>query len=185
MFRSGVVFPDRGRPISTATPATRETAMFDDTITHEAHAFMSARALRAVPAIDAIADPIARAWCRSFGVAGHAAAVERLRSLLGDRAVDLLSSGAIVDDLQARLDSEAEAIIFDWFGQVVGAPLPRTTQGRAILRLAFLEANGDARWSDAFLADDVAIMELAADLDASMIVPTPVATPRAMPRQSL
>jgi hypothetical protein len=159
--------------------------MFDDTLTHEAHAFMSSRALRAVPAIDAIADPVARAWCRSYGVHDTPAAVERLRTLLGDRAVDLLSSGAVIDDLQERLDLEAEAIIFRWFERILGSGMARSTQALAILRLSFLESNSDRRWSAMFLDETIPVAELAADLEAFMIMPTPAINPRAMPRQSL
>ncbi len=159
--------------------------MFDDSLNHEAHAFMAVRALRAVPAIDAFADPVARAWCRSFGVAGSATAVDRLRGLLGDRAVELIGAGVLIDDLAERLDTDAEVLIRRWFARVLGRPVPDTTQALAIVRLAYLEANQDGRWSAAFLDDDAPIIELAADLDAAMIEPTPVVRHRAMPRQSL
>jgi hypothetical protein len=156
--------------------------MFDDGLITEAHALMATRALRNVPAIDAVADPVARLWCRSFGVA-DARAIERLKALLAGTAIEVISSGGGLDELQARLDAESEAAIRDWFERVLDRPIAGTTQALAIVRLAFLDANLDGRWSSAFLEERAPFAEIASDLDAVMIEPTPAPRPIVMARQ--
>jgi len=158
--------------------------MFDDGVLIEAHALMASRALKSVPAIDAVADPVARLWCRSFG-ADARDAIERLKGLLTDTAIDVIASGGTLDDLQDRLDAESERVIRTWFARVLGSPVGATTQALAIVRLAFLEANQDGRWSTDFLKDDAPLAELASDLDSVMIEPTPTLRPRSMARQVL
>jgi hypothetical protein len=156
--------------------------MFDDGLLSEAHALMTVRALKSVPAIDAVADPVARLWCRSFG-AQEPGAVARLKALLADAAIDVISNGGSLDELQERLDAEAETVIRIWFARVLGRPVDVAHQALAIVRLAFLDANHDGRWSRWFLAEDAPLAELAAELDSSMIEPTPMIRPRQMVRQ--
>lgn len=156
--------------------------MLDDGLLTEAHALMASRALRNMPAIDAVADPVARLWCRSFGVS-HPGAVERLKGLLADTAIEVLSNGGGLDELQERLDAESERLIRAWFARVLGRAVAPTTQALALVRLAFLDCDTDGRWGAWFLSDDVAAHELANDLDACMIEPTPVPSPRRMARQ--
>lgn len=158
--------------------------MFDDGILDEAHAMMSSRALKSMPAIDAIADPVARLWCRSFGVA-DAVAVERLKARLGDAAIDSLGSGSTLDNLQDKLDRKAEEMIRHWFETILGQSIAPTTQALAIVRLAFLDANQDGRWGASFLDDAAPLAEIASDLDAMMIEPTPQFMPRQMARQQI
>lgn len=158
--------------------------MFDDRLLIEAHALMAARALKSVPAIDAVADPVARLWCRSFGVADDGA-VLRLKGLLAETAIDVISSGGTLDELQDRLDLASETLIRDWFARVLGRPVGASTQALSIVRLAFLDANQDGRWSACFLDNDAPLAELAADLDAVMIEPTPMARPLRMVRQEI
>jgi hypothetical protein len=158
--------------------------MFEDVVLREAHALMASRALKSVPAIDAVADPVARLWCRSFGVS-EPDAIERLKAQLADTAIDVISAGGGLDELQQKLDSAAEAAIRHWFARVLGRSIAETTQALAIVRLAFLEANQDGRWGSWFLDDNVPHAELAADLDAVMIEPTPTTRPRQMVRQEL
>jgi hypothetical protein len=156
--------------------------MFDDGLITEVHALMATRALRNIPAIDAVADPVARLWCRSFGVS-HPRVVERLKALLAGTAIDVISAGGGLDELQERLDAASEAVIRDWFARVLDRPVAGTTQALAIVRLAFLNANLDGRWSDVFLDDHAPFAEIAADLDAVMIEPTPAPSPIVMERQ--
>jgi hypothetical protein len=158
--------------------------MFDDGLLSEAHAFMTVRALKSVPAIDAVADPVARLWCRSFG-AQDDEAVARLKGLLADTAIDVISRGGSLDELQDRLDAESESIIRAWFARVLGRPVDGAHQALAIVRLAFLDINHDGRWSRWFLADDAPLAELASELDGCMIEPTPAVRPRQMVRQEL
>lgn len=179
MLRCTIV-PYASAPIQLPTGQS----MFDDGVLIEAHALMASRALKSVPAIDAVADPVARLWCRSFG-ADHRDALERLKGLLTDTAIDVIASGGTLDDLQDRLDAESERVIRLWFARVLGRAVGTSTQALALVRLAFLEANQDGRWSSRFLQDDAPIAELAADLDAVMIEPTPVPRPRTMARQVL
>ncbi len=158
--------------------------MFDDGILNEAHAMMSRRALKSMPAIDAMADPVARLWCRSFGVT-NVTAIERLKHRLSDAAIHLLGDGSTLDDLQEKLDHKSEKMIRAWFELLLRRQIEDTTQALAIVRLAFLEANHDARWSAAFLDETAPLAEIAADMDAMMIEPTPQERPRQMPRQTL
>lgn len=158
--------------------------MFDDRVLTEAHALMANRALRSVRAIDAVTDPVARLWCRSFGVTDDEA-VSRLKDVLSDAAIDEIAGGASLDDLQERLDGVAESAIRTWFASILDEPVAPTTQALAIVRLAFLDANVDGRWGPCFLSDVVPSRELAADLESVMILPTPVARPRHMPRQEI
>lgn len=145
---------------------------------------MASRALKGVPAIDAVADPVSRLWCRSFGVS-EPHAVERLKGQLADTAIDVISAGGSLDELQNKLDVAAESAIRAWFGRVLGRSIGETTQALAIVRLAFLDANQDGRWAQWFLDDNAPHAELAADLDAVMIEPTPATRPRQMVRQEL
>lgn len=158
--------------------------MFDDGLLTEAHALMASRALRSVPAIEAVADPVARLWCRSFGVSDESA-IDRLKNLLSDTAIDVIAAGDSLDELQDRLDVASDDIIRGWFTRVLGRSIGPTTQALSIVRLAFLDANQDGRWSPNFLDDQVPHAELAAELDAVMIMPTPMARPRQMLRQEI
>jgi hypothetical protein len=158
--------------------------MLEDGVLTEAHALMATRALASAPAIGAAADPVARLWCRSFGVADEDG-VERLRNLLTSAAIDMVSAGGSLDALPERLDGVAESAIRDWIGRMLGRAVAPTLQALAIVRLAFLEANQDGRWSRWFLADDAPAAELAADLEAVMIEPTPAHRPRRMERQEI
>lgn len=158
--------------------------MFDERLLTEAHALMAARALKSVPAIDAVADPVARLWCRSFGVADDEA-IQRLKNMLAETAIDVISAGGSLDELQDRLDETSDQLIRAWFARVFGRPVGSSTQALSIVRLAFLDANQDGRWSRWFLDDAAPLAELACELEAVMIEPTPMARPLRMVRQEI
>ena len=85
--------------------------------------------------------------------------------------------------VQTRLDELAQEMIRGWFSYVLGRELPAQGKTLALLRLAFLDANYDGRWSVLFLSPDVPVQGLAGELDAMMIEPTPASNPRVMTRQ--
>jgi hypothetical protein len=136
------------------------------------------------PALDALAAEISRAWCRSFRVAS-AGAAERLARRLGEVAAELVAAGTPFGDMRGALDRAAERILKAWFETVLGEASETSPTSFALLRLAFLDANGDGRWSDGFLDPAVDRRALAADLRAHLIAPVPPMRPRAMVRQSV
>lgn len=158
--------------------------MFDDGVTNEAHALMNSRALRQAAAISAAVDPVAQLWCRSFGVVS-AKAHERLTALLSDSALEAISAGVGLDRVTQHLDQSAELAIRQWFETIMARQIGAGPTPLAIIRLAFIEANRDGRWGDAFLDPRAPFAELASDLDAAMIEPTPAIKPRQMVRQEL
>lgn len=158
--------------------------MFDDSLNREAHALMNSHSLQRAAALTAAVDPVARLWCRSFGVASDVAR-ERLTALLSDRALAVLASGVGFDLIVEQLDQAAEAAIRQWFSVVLGRPLEAGATPLAIIRLAYIEVNRDGRWGDAFLDPQAAFAELASDVEAAMIEPTPTVRHRQMTRQVL
>jgi hypothetical protein len=141
-------------------------------------------ATSAGPALDALAAEVARAWSRSFGVLSTSA-IERLARPLGVVAAELVAAGAPFGDLRGALDHAAEDIIRAWFDAILGEAGGGSQASFALLRLAFLDANADGRWSDAFLDPAADRRALAADLRAHSIAPVPPMRPRAMVRQSV
>ena len=133
-------------------------------------------------ASEQLVAPIAKLWCRSFGVADEKA-IERLTKLLISRAQDELAAGVGLNRIQSHFDELAAKLIGDWFSLVLGREIPLAGKSLAILRLAFLDANYNGKWSPAFLSDDVYVQELSAELDSLIIEPTPVSAPRTMVRQ--
>lgn len=158
--------------------------MFDDSLTREAHQLMNRQVLQQAAAISAAVDPVARLWCRSFGVASDLAR-QRFVRILSDDALSALSSGIKLDQLAEHLDQASEKAIRSWFSAVLGRPIEQGAGALAIIRLAFIEANRDGRWGDAFLDVHAAFAEMASDIEAAMIEPTPVVRQRQMARQTL
>lgn len=158
--------------------------MFDDGLTHEAHALMNSRVLRQAAAISAAVDPVARLWCRSFGVES-AQARERLTAILSDSALGAIAAGVGLDQMTRHLDQVAEIAIRAWFEKMLARQIGTGPTPLAIVRLAFIEADRDGRWGDAFLDPQAPFAELASDVEAAMIEPTPAIKPRQMVRQEL
>jgi len=169
--------------ISPAADA-KEMPMFDDNLTREAHALMNSHSLQRAAALAAAVDPVARLWCRSFGVVSDMAR-ERLTTLLSDKALAALAGGVGFDLIVEQLDQAAEAAIRHWFAVVLGRPVEAGATPLAIIRLAYIEVNRDGRWGDAFLDPRAAFAELASDVEAAMIEPTPTIHRRQMTRQVL
>ncbi len=126
--------------------------------------------------------PVARLWCRSFGITNEGT-IERLAKALRPKAQEELANAIGFDRAQSRFDELAAQLIRDWFSFVLGRIIPADGKELAILRLAFLECNHEGKWSAAFLAKNFCVQELAAELEAMTIEPTPQASPRAIVRQ--
>jgi hypothetical protein len=140
-------------------------------------------ALSPVMAMEQLIAPIARLWCRSFGVLEEEA-VARLTNILLHNVQDDLASGLSLSRIQSHFDELAAQIIRDWFSSVLGRELPGDGKSLAILRLAFLDSNHDGKWSAVFLTRDLCVQELSSELEAMMIEPTPQVAPRIMLRQA-
>lgn len=156
--------------------------MYDDPLTKEAHALMDQRVLKQAAAISAIVDPIARLWCRSFGVQSDTAR-QRLNLTLSKSALEAVAAGIALDDITQYLDAASERTIRSWFVAVLDRPIAEGQTALAIIRLAFIEANRDGRWGDAFLDWKAPFAELASDINPAIIEPIPALTPRRMIRQ--
>ena len=156
--------------------------MFDETLITEAHELMDRRALTQAAAITHVVDPVARLWCRSFGVNSEIAR-QRLSARLSQAALAGISAGVGLDDMQRHLDAACQSMIHAWFVAILGRAIETSASALAIIRLAFIEANRDGRWADAFLDPLIPHAELASDIEAAMIEPTPRLQPRRMARQ--
>lgn len=137
-----------------------------------------------VTAMGNLAEPVAKLWCRSFGVA-DAQSVDRLKKLLEVCAHEAFGVGASFQNMQALLDKHAEKIIREWFAYILGQDIPSSSRTLAVLRLAFLDCNYEGKWSASFLTHDFCVQELSAELGTVMIMPTPQANRREMTRQSI
>jgi hypothetical protein len=135
-----------------------------------------------VMASDRLVAPIARLWCRSFGVADEKAAA-RLTAVLLHKTQDELAAGWSLSRIQTHFDQAASEVIRAWFSFVLGREVPEDNKSLAILRLAFLDANYNGKWSASFLTRDFCVQELSSELEAVMIEPTPQTAPRPMMRQ--
>ncbi|MES2907385.1 MAG: hypothetical protein V4691_10275 [Pseudomonadota bacterium] len=133
--------------------------------------------------IDNLIEPVAKLWCRSFGIS-DTATIDRLKLAIEDEAHQALASGGL-DRVQHRLDSAAEKIIREWFAYVLNRDIPSSGKYLAVLRLAFLDCNYESKWSSSFLLKDFCVQELSAELQTMMIMPTPQANPRSMIRQAI
>ena len=116
-------------------------------------------ALSQVIAVEQMIVPIAKLWARSFAVADDAA-IGYLSRLLLAQVQDDLAAGVSLDRIQSHFDEAAAKIIRDWFSFVLGRDLPKDGKSLAILRLAFLDANYDGKWSPHFLSRDICVQEL-------------------------
>jgi hypothetical protein len=133
-------------------------------------------------AIEHLLIPVARLWCRSFGIA-DGLAVPQLTKMLMSAVEEELMAGARFEQIQSRFDEMAERIIRNWFCFVLGREIPLAGKSLAIVRLAFLDCNYNGKWSSVFLSKELCVQELAAELETMMIEPTPIVTPRTIVRQ--
>lgn len=134
--------------------------------------------------IDTFFDPVARLWCRSFGVTDRTA-IERLKSAMRAEVQTALRTDKNSSRLQHALDKAAENVIREWFSFVLGREIPSSGKSLALLRLAFLDCNYGNKWSADFLSPTVYIQELNAEIQSVMMEPTPLAKPRLMIRQAI
>jgi hypothetical protein len=140
-------------------------------------------AVHQLMAVEQLLVPVARLWCRSFGITDEKA-IGRLTERLLEKIQDELAAGARLDLIQSNFDDLAAGIIRGWFVYVLGREISEDGKSLAILRLAFLDVNYDGRWSPLFLSREICVQELSSELEAMMIEPTPASSPRVMLRQA-
>ncbi|WP_417827658.1 hypothetical protein [Thalassospira sp.] len=135
-------------------------------------------------AMTRLIEDTARAWLRSFGVAGPQATQRMIKALRDALAEDSIAAKDRAS-MQDILDQAAHDAIAGWLAHVTGEHDCHGSNRFSMLRCAFLSANRDGIWSDQFLDAKRDNRDLAMALFSQMMLPTPGLVACEMPRQSL